>query len=193
MDKQSKYFFLVFFIIISAVVAVAFFKYFVWHDYYVKVEAECDPAMEECFIYECDPEEEADCPSDSEERVSYYKYVNKKAYLLTPIEPSSEDFPGFGCQEWEECEEILCSEKTREEWEECNNPLEYNEENAEEDMESELEEEGECIGGEECSLEDEEDTYEIEDDNGDSEDEDSGLDEDEVACSIVEGRVLNRT
>lgn len=69
MDK-SKIFFIIFFLIIFITTAISFFKYFILKDYYIKVEAECNPEKEDCFVVE----------SDSGGEASYYKIVEKKAH-----------------------------------------------------------------------------------------------------------------
>ena len=130
MDKKTRIFFLVFFGLIAISVLVTFFKYFVQKDYYIKAEAECDPYTEKCFVYVCDPETEKDCPEDEGERTSYYKYIEKKAYLIPLVDPNSEDFPGIECQKGENgCREILCDEKTVAKGEECNDPVKYTQDN----------------------------------------------------------------
>lgn len=151
LSRAERLFFISFFVIIGVVVIVTFFRYFIWQDYYVKAETDCDPATEKCFIYTCDPETEEDCPEDEAERISYYKYILKKAYSFSSCDSeSSDDCPPPVCSPGDDCREILCDENTVGEDEECNDPEKYLEEQAQLEEESEEcdPEDTECISGE---------------------------------------------
>lgn len=119
---SSKIFFIVFFAIVLLAAGVSFYKYFILKDYYIKTQIECDPARESCFIYECDPEEDGECPENPSERISYYKLVEKKTYAVPLCDPNSPDCQPFACQASEDCKEIFCDETTKTEGAECNNP-----------------------------------------------------------------------
>jgi len=121
-DKKSKIFFIVFFAAALTAAGISFYKYFILKDYYITAEAECDPETEKCFIYECNPEEDSECPEDPNERISYYKLVEKKAFAVSLCDSNSPDCQPFACQEGEDCKEILCDEKTaKTEGAECSN------------------------------------------------------------------------
>lgn len=143
MDKKSKIFFSVFFSIAFIVMAVAFFKFYVFKDYYIKSEAECDPETENCFIYECDPAEDSECPENPDERASYYKLVEKKAYALPVCDSADLECSPIACQEGEDCTEILCDEASKAEDEQCNDPEEY------------IKNQEETKGNDECDADDE--------------------------------------
>lgn len=128
MDKKSKIFLLVFFGLIIAVIGISFYKYFVAKNYFIKAETACDPATEKCFAYTCDPEEDAECPEDEAERVSYYKYVEKKAFKINQCDAATQDCNNPICEPGEDCKVILCDESTVSEGEECNDPAKYKEE-----------------------------------------------------------------
>lgn len=121
----EKIFFSVFFLAVFIVVAASFYKFYVLKDYYVKLEAECDPAAEKCFVYECDPAVDAECPANAAERVSFYKFIEKKANLLPLCAPADANCPSMACQAGEDCREILCDETAKTEDESCNDPAEY--------------------------------------------------------------------
>jgi hypothetical protein len=125
MDKKSKIFFAIFFSVAFIIIAMSFFKFFVLKDYYIKSEADCDPETEKCFIYECDPTVDTECSENPDERISYYKLIEKKAYALPLCDSSSSDCPSITCQAGEDCKEFLCDEATKTQDEQCNNPEEY--------------------------------------------------------------------
>jgi hypothetical protein len=161
MDKKSKILFLVFGLFILGAVGATYLKYFVLKDYYIQAEAECDPVVEKCFVYECTPEEDVDCPANEDERISYYKYVKKKAYLIPLCDPNDEECDALTCEEGQDCEEILCDETSGGE---CNDPEEYLAANPIEEEDGEvsecLPEDEECLpleetDGEACDSESE--------------------------------------
>ena len=82
MDKKSRILFLIIFLAILTSVGLSFDKYMVKRDYLMQIQADCDPAMEECFVVECSPEDDSECPADEAERISYYKLIMKKAMGL---------------------------------------------------------------------------------------------------------------
>jgi len=79
MDKNSKILFSCFFLLIAVITAVSLYKFFIFKDYYIEFEIACDPEIEECLVYECDPSEDEACPEDPEERIYYYNLMEKKA------------------------------------------------------------------------------------------------------------------
>ena len=125
MDKKSKIFFSVFFIAVLIVTAVSFYKFYILKDYYIKLEAACDPTAEKCFVYECDPADDAECPANAEERLSYYKMIEKKASALPLCDPNDASCPVLACHAGEDCKETLCDETTKTADEQCSNSAEY--------------------------------------------------------------------
>jgi hypothetical protein len=124
MDKKSKIFFSVFFLIIFVVTGISFYKFYVLKDYYIRLETDCDPAVEKCFIYECDPADDSECPENVDERISYYKLIEKKASDLPLCDATDPSCPPVSCQAGEDCREILCDEETKAEEEKCSGPVE---------------------------------------------------------------------
>jgi len=126
MTKKSKIFFVIFFFLIFASIAVSFYKYFVLKDYYVKTEVECNPEQEKCFIAECDPVLDSECSENPNERISYYKLVQKKPSAVSLCDADSPDCQPFACQAGEDCQEILCDQEAAQtEGVECNDPETY--------------------------------------------------------------------
>jgi hypothetical protein len=141
-----------FFLVIITVVIITFLKYFVLKDYIIQAEADCDPMTEACFIYECVPGTDADCaddPEDPEAKLSYYKKVEKKAFLIPDCDPNDENCDALNCQglSEEDCSETLCGDETKEEGIECVDPAAYSASHPEE---------GDEVGSEEeCAPDDE--------------------------------------
>ena len=125
MDRKSKIFFSIFFVAVFVVTAMAFYKFYILKDYYIKAEASCDPATEKCFIYECDPADDAECPENVEERISYYKMIEKRASALPLCDPNSSDCPPIVCRAGEDCRETLCDGEAEAAGEQCSDPAEY--------------------------------------------------------------------
>ncbi len=161
MDKKSKIFFAIFFSVAFIVIVISFFKFFILKDYYIKSEVDCDPETEKCFIYECDPAEDSECSENLDERISYYKLIEKKANTLPLCDSNDIDCPAITCQAGEDCQEFLCDESTKTEDEQCNNLEEYmkNQEETENSGECDAEDEDcitdeDAVSGEESAQED---------------------------------------
>lgn len=134
MDKQSKIFFLVFFLLIAGSVAVTYYRYVVARDYLIQAEMECDPYTEACFVYVCDPEAE-ECTGDPVEDTSYYKLITRNAKNIPLCDPAEEGCEALTCPAGEaECEIMYCDPEEEEEGT-CIDPLIYTLENPLEDEE----------------------------------------------------------
>ncbi len=141
MDKKSplkpesplkgKIFFLVFGVLIVGSIAVTFWRIVINRDYIISAEQECDPATEACFVRECNPADDSECPENIDERTSYYKLINKNAKNIPPCDATSGECPTeLSCDPGEaECEMILCDETNVPEGETCNDPAVYAEKN----------------------------------------------------------------
>ncbi len=190
MDKKSKVLLWVFALMIAGSVGVTFWRIMLKKDYIIEAEADCDPTLETCFIYECDPEEE-ECTGDPEEDIWYYKLIKRNAANIPLCDPADENCEALTCPEGEaECEMILCSEETAEEGQICNDPEQYIIDNPVE----EEEEVAECdpaaveAGDEECSALQEE-SAEVACEEGDAECEE-GLEENPTKVEEVENENL---
>jgi len=161
-DKKSKIFFLVFFLLIVGAVGATFYRIMIKKDYIVSAETDCDPYTENCFIWECDPastvEGEA-CVGDPETDTWYYKIIKRNAGRIPLCDPNDENCTALVCDENEpECSETLCDETTKVEKEaECVDPVQYSAENPVEEEAVECEEgDEECLAAEEAAAECEE-------------------------------------
>jgi hypothetical protein len=126
MDKKSKIFLWFFFFLIVGSVAITYYRIIVKRDYIIEAQTDCDPTIEKCFIYHCDPAAE-ECSGDETQDTSYYKISKRKAYMIPNCDPADENCKPFACGENEKaCEEVLCSEQTKQETDECNDPEQYN-------------------------------------------------------------------
>jgi len=119
MDKNSKIFFIIFFSITIFAVSLSFYKYFIVKDYYITLEAECNPESEKCFVFKCDPAEDSECSENVEERTSYYKLIVKKASTISLCDSGDSECQEIVCKQDEECEEIFCDSADLGEDESC--------------------------------------------------------------------------
>lgn len=152
MDKKTKIFFLVLALLITYSIVTTYCRTFIARDYIIIAEIECDPSIEKCFIYTCDPEFNGECPADEAEWTSYYKLIKKKEANIPPeidsCDPNVSDCPELSCDSGEaDCQIIECDPENLGEGEECSLPEEYNMDNPEEAME--------CTGGDESCIQEE--------------------------------------
>ncbi|HRY82871.1 MAG TPA: hypothetical protein P5232_04215 [Candidatus Moranbacteria bacterium] len=141
MDKKSKIFFAVLFLLIAGSVALTYWRIMIKKDYVVEAQTDCDPETQKCFIWECDPastvEGEA-CTGDEENDIWYYQIARRNASLIPLCDPDKdENCLPMDCDPSTEndCEIIFCNDENKIEQEvECNDPEEYLKNNpAEED------------------------------------------------------------
>lgn len=157
MDKKSKIFFVVFFLLLAGSVSASAYKYVFARNYIVENEIDCDPETENCFVWECDPQavsEDEACTGDPEADIWYYKVVRRKASKVPDCDPEKdEECDPWACDPGEKnCAEIFCDEENKLAYEaECSTPEQYLENNPPEEEACEE-------GDEECEVEAEEDT-----------------------------------
>lgn len=148
MDKKSKIFFLVFFLLIVSSIAVTYYRFMVQRDYMIQAEAECDPYTESCFVYVCDPATETTCTGDPVQDTSYYKLIDRNAKNIPACDPADETCTALVCGEGEaDCAYTLCDPATAKDGEACNDPVAYTLENPIEEG-SGADTEGDTTGGE---------------------------------------------
>lgn len=156
MDKKSKVLILIFLLLLFGSVAMSFYKIVIKMDYLITLETECDPAVNACFIFECSPEDDSECPENEAERISYYQILTKKAYNF-PNCDFNENCPQPTCAEGEtDCEITFCDETTKEEDQQCSNPTDFQAEQVDEDdpcAENATEDETNTVEGDEPSEE----------------------------------------
>ncbi len=115
MDRNSKILFsaLVVFVILS--VSATFYKTVILQDFIVYTEVDCDPTIESCFMWTCDPEtdEEEACTGNLEEDTWYFKIAYRNAKNVEHCDLNNESCLPFQCSKEEpECREVLCSEES---------------------------------------------------------------------------------
>jgi hypothetical protein len=145
MDKKSKIFFVVFFLLIVGSVGVTYYRYFIVRDYMITAQASCDPFTEACFVYVCDPTAE-ECTGDPEQDTSYYKNITRNAKNIPLCNPSDEDCTALTCPPGEaDCTLTLCDPDTVPDGIVCNDPATYTSLHPEEDAVVPVEDTGESI------------------------------------------------
>lgn len=81
---KNRLFWITFSLIILSVLILTFLRIFVFKDYFVVDEVQCDAASEECFVRTpeelCLESEDPNCVLESE--VEHYKIIYKKAYTI---------------------------------------------------------------------------------------------------------------
>lgn len=108
MDGRTKLLFTVFLLVVAFVSFVCYKKYVVDSDYLIHAEAGCDPYVETCFIYNCNPEIN-ECTGSPDEDTYYYKEVMKSVSQLPNCDPNSEDCFFAQCNDGEVgCNVTLC-------------------------------------------------------------------------------------
>lgn len=125
MDTKNRIFFWVFGLLILGSVTAAFLKYFIFLDYVIQAEIDCDPETENCYVYICNPKEE-ECTGDPEEDTWYYKIINKKAFNFPNCDPNADENCVIDCYPGEEdCEIELCNPEDPVSGQECMTPEKY--------------------------------------------------------------------
>jgi hypothetical protein len=133
MDRKSKIFFVVFFLLIVGAIGVTYYRYFIVRDYMIEAQASCDPFTEACFVYVCDPEAE-ECTGDPDQDTSYYKNISRNAKNIPLCNPLDEDCDALTCPPGEaNCTLTLCDPDTVPEGVVCNDPSAYTALHPEED------------------------------------------------------------
>ncbi|MBP6975790.1 MAG: hypothetical protein KBB51_03095 [Candidatus Moranbacteria bacterium] len=125
MDKKSKMLFLVFFFILLGVIFLTYYRYMVVRDYVIEAQVSCDPTIEACFVYVCDPENGEECTGDPEQDTSYYKLLHRNARNIPLCDPQEADCPVAMCQPEEiDCRVTFC-DSTAGEDAVCSDPETY--------------------------------------------------------------------
>jgi hypothetical protein len=157
MDKKSKIFLAVFFFLIIASIGVTFWRIMLKKDYVIQAQTDCDPTIDKCFIWQCDPESTVEgetCTGDPETDIWYYQIAKRNASKIPLCDPNTdENCDPWTCEEGEkDCSVTFCDETTKvEQGVECNDPVQYNIDNpAEEESAIDCEEgDEECLAAEE--------------------------------------------
>lgn len=147
MDKKSKIFFIIFGLLIAVMVGATYWRIMVKKDYVVEAQTDCDPYVEQCFLWECDPESDVDgekCTGNPEEDSWYFQVIKRNASRIPLCDSATdENCEALVCGENEpECKYEFCTEENMEDQyaSACNDPVKYTEENPVEEEEVECEE-----------------------------------------------------
>ena len=144
----NRIFFIVFGFLVLGSIGFTYYRIMVKKDYLISAQAECDPYLEKCFTYVCDPAAE-ECTGKPEEDTSYYKIIKRKAFNIPLCDPEAdENCEALICPEGEkDCSYELCEDGNADEIE-CVDPAQYAIDNPiEEEEEAECEEgDEECLG-----------------------------------------------
>ncbi len=106
--------------------------YFLERDFLITDHIPCDPALDSCFVQDCDPEDD-ECDTEP------YKRIEKGAAYITMCPNYLIDqCPALSCETDEpNCIVTLCSEETMEEGEVCIHAPEVTQEDEVEDVAAE--------------------------------------------------------
>lgn len=116
-------------------VGFTYWKIMVKWDYVIENQVDCDPYVEKCFIWECDPqsiEEGEKCTGNQDDDIWYYKIARRNAANISLCDSEKdENCDPFVCDPDEkDCNETLCDDETKvKQGVECNDPIKYAEEN----------------------------------------------------------------
>ena len=132
MDKKSKILISVFFILILISAAVTYYRTIIKKDYIISAQADCDPSVDKCFIWKCDPtatDETLKCTGDPEKDTWYYQIAKRKAANIPLCDPKKDE----NCDPWtcadgeKDCSATFCDAQTSKEQKvECSDPVQYN-------------------------------------------------------------------
>lgn len=163
MDKKSKILLAVFCLLIIGAVGATYWRIFIARDYIIESQIDCDPTVDACFIWECDPNSTVDgeaCTGDPESDIWYYEIARRKASNIPLCDPEQDETcDPWTCEENEkDCSMTFCDDTNKEEQGvECNDPVQYNIDNPAEEEELECaEDDEECLAAEEEAVECEE-------------------------------------
>ena len=141
MDIKTKIFWWVIGLLTVFSLVFAFYRYMIKKDYIIQAQTDCDPYMETCFVWECDPASDVDgekCTGDTENDIWYYKLIDRNAGKIPSCDLEDESCEALVCGDNEpECKYTLCNEENKIEMEseECTDPIKYS-------LENPIEEEG---------------------------------------------------
>ncbi len=145
--NTSKILTIVFVLLVLTSVGVAYYRYMVQNNFLVKYQTPCDPAVESCFVYECDPEAD-ECTGDPEEDTTYYSLMYRLANNIPAcdVEVEGDCDKAYTCPVGEEgCEIVTCNDETSvAEESDCSDPGDF--------ITEEGEAEGEVMEGEEEAV-----------------------------------------
>ncbi len=121
MSKKSLIFSSLFLVFVVTVVLATYFRMFVFKNYEILQEVDCDPSGESCFVWECDPEFE-ECSGDPAENVFYYKIIRRNAFSFNGCFHEEVCRDRNCLDSGNRCEVIFCDQNQLEEGDRCESP-----------------------------------------------------------------------
>lgn len=107
MDRNTKILILCLVLFFGISIAAKYYVFFVEQNYLVTAEADCDPGIESCFVWDCTVEEDADCDQYP------YKYIEISAAHISDCNPYEEECEPLNCTPNDEyCDITYCSDET---------------------------------------------------------------------------------
>jgi hypothetical protein len=176
MDRKSKILIWSFVVLILASAAFTYWRIVVKKNYIISAWADCDPTVDKCFVWQCDPnatDESEKCTGDPEKDTWYYQVIERKAFNIPLCDPNDENCEALTCPEGEkDCLITFCSSETAKDGEECSDPETYIKEHPEalEEEACDPETDENCTVDEECDLETDENCIQQEDCDPETED-----------------------
>lgn len=114
MNREIKIFFIGIILLVFGVTIFTYYKYVLAKEYKVTAQVPCDPTIESCFVYECDPENE-ECSDEDDPEPFFYAILQRKARFIPLCNPSQESCEVAQCEEDEvECKRVLCDHENDE-------------------------------------------------------------------------------
>ena len=113
MNKNPAYLLAFIALVIIAIIGYRYNQYIVHKNFYIDVNTQCDPSVESCFAWDCDPEEDEECDNTPYKKVSILSSDAPKCLE----EHSCENFTCDSNVEL--CEIVYCSESVLDEGEIC--------------------------------------------------------------------------
>lgn len=109
-SKENDILFSVLILLIGVSVALSWWRFLYQENYDLYATVDCDPALEQCFVYE-DPECEGD------DCVWNYKIILAPTNIVSDCKPDEGECLAAACETSGTCEVVLCSEDSRVEFE----------------------------------------------------------------------------
>ncbi len=125
LSKRNIALLTLFALVVVISVGLSFLRFYVFRDYPIQSQIDCDPTTEVCYVYHCDATVE-ECTGDPVADTSYYKMIERNAKYIPLCNPANEECVPLECPDGEEgCLMTLC-DASAEDGSECSNPEEYN-------------------------------------------------------------------
>lgn len=114
MDTKTKAIYISLITTLILSVSASYYRYIVNQDFLTEVEIDCDPTIESCFVWVCDPniDGEGVCTGNNEEDTWYFKYAYRNAKNFPACDNPTDGCDQITCnKDEEECEEATCTDE----------------------------------------------------------------------------------